>query len=82
MNGTDVGMVQSGGGPGFALEARQRLRVSGDFVRQELQGDKAVQARVLSLEHHTHAACPELLKKVVMRDGLTDEKRCRGHKGC
>ncbi len=43
VDGADVGMVQSGGGLRFALEARQRLGIFSNLVGQELEGDKAMQ---------------------------------------
>ncbi len=68
----DVGMVQRGSGLRFALEAGEGLRVFGNVVGQELQGDEAVQLHVLSLVDHTHAAAAELLDDAVVRDGLAD----------
>ena len=44
VNGADIRMVQSGGSFGFALEAAESLRVFGDIVGQELEGDEAVQS--------------------------------------
>ena len=41
MDGADVGMIQGRGGLGFALEAGERLRVSGDILGKELESDKA-----------------------------------------
>ena len=41
VDGADVGMVQGGGGFGFALEAGEGLRVFGDFVGEEFQGHEA-----------------------------------------
>jgi len=35
VDGADVGMVEGGGGFGFALEAGESLRVFGDFVGEE-----------------------------------------------
>ncbi len=39
----DVGMIQRRGRLRFALEAVQRLRVSGDVFGQELESDKAME---------------------------------------
>ena len=72
VNGADVGMVQGRGGLGFALKTGQSLRVSGDFLGQELQGHKAVQPGVLGLVDHTHPATAQLLDDAVVRDGLAD----------
>ena len=43
VNCADVGVVQCGRGLCFTLKAGQRLRVSGDFIGQEFQGDKSAQ---------------------------------------
>ena len=75
VDGADIGMVQSGGRPGLALEAVQGLRVLGNIFRQELQSDKAVQPGVFGLVNHAHAAATELLDDAVMRDGLADHWR-------
>jgi hypothetical protein len=48
------------------------LRVLSNLVRQELQGDKAVQLYVLSLIDHTHPAATKLLDDPVVRDGLAN----------
>jgi hypothetical protein len=68
-------MVQGRGGLRFALKAGQRLRVSGDFIGQELEGNKSVQPGVLGLLDHTHPAAAELFDDAVVRDGLTDQRR-------
>jgi len=56
-----------------ALETGQRLGVSRNFRRQELQGDKSMQPRVLGLVDHTHPAAAQLLDDAVVRDGLADQ---------
>ena len=72
IDGADVGMVQGRGRLSLSLEAGQCLRISGHFIRQKLQGDKAVQADVLSLVDHTHATTAEFLDDAVMRDDRAD----------
>jgi hypothetical protein len=52
----DVGVIQCGGSLGFALKARQRLWVSGNFIGKELEGDEAMQPRVFGFVDHTHPA--------------------------
>ena len=41
VDGTDVGMIQGRRGTSFPAEAFERLRVSGNILRQELQGNEA-----------------------------------------
>jgi hypothetical protein len=50
------------------------LRISGNVVRQELEGDKATEVYVLRLLDHTHAAA-HFLDNAVMRNGLTDQEK-------
>jgi serine/threonine protein kinase len=52
-----------------ALETGQCLRVAGNVLRQELEGNKAPKASVLSLIDHAHTAAAELLDDPVMGDG-------------
>ena len=75
IDGADVGVVQSGCGLGFALEAGEGLRVVGNSFGQELQRDEAMQAHVFSLVDHPHSATAEFLHDPVMRDGLSDHWR-------
>src|SRR5271157_2100 len=64
--------VRSRGGLSLPLEAGQCVGGFCDFSRQKLQGDKAVQAYVLSLVDDAHAPAAELLDDAVMRDDLVD----------
>ena len=49
VNRADVGMVQSGSGPGLTTKPLQRLRITRNFVRQKLQGDKPSEPTVPAL---------------------------------
>ncbi len=73
VDGADVGMIQRGSGLGFTFEAGQGLRIIGNVVREELQGDKAVQFYVFGFVDHTHASAAEFLDDAVVRDGLADQ---------
>src|SRR4029077_9563683 len=66
-------MVERGSGLRFTLEAAQRVRIAADFVGQEFQRHEAVQARILGLVNHTHAAAAEFFENAVMRNGLPDQ---------
>src|SRR5580700_180806 len=68
----DVGMIEGGCSLRLTLEAGQSLRIFGNLVRQELQGDKAVQLYVLGLVDHTHPATAEFLDNAIVRDSLAD----------
>ena len=72
VNGADVGMIQGGCRLGFALETGQGLRVAGNFRGQKFECDETVQAGVLGLVNHTHAATAQLLENAVVRNSLAD----------
>ncbi len=74
VDGAYVGVIQGGGGEGFALEALDGLRVGGDILRQELQGHAAAEARIFSAEDDAHAAAAEFLQDAIVRAGHSDEK--------
>ena len=74
VNRADVGMIECRSGLRFSLKAAQGLRVLGDVVGQEFQGDVAVQPGVLGFIHHTHATYAESFKDVEVRNGLSDER--------
>ena len=68
----DIGVVGRGR-LSFSLETSQCLGVSGDLVRQELEGNKAMQRSVLSLLNDSRPAAAELLDYAVVRDGLAEQ---------
>src|SRR5579859_4413485 len=72
IEGTDVGMVQGGGGAGLALKALERLRIARKIFRKKFERDVAAQASVLGLVNDAHAACAQLGENAVVRDGLAD----------
>jgi hypothetical protein len=74
VNGANVGMVQGRSGLRLTLEASEGLRILGDLIGQELQGDKAVQFYILSLVNHTHPATAQPLDDAVVRDCLADHR--------
>jgi hypothetical protein len=59
---------------GFALKSLQRNGLSDQIVRQELQGNVAVQLEVFGLIHHTHPATAEFFDDAVVRDGGADHE--------
>lgn len=74
MDGANVGVIQSGRGFGFALEAGESLSVSGNIFGEELESDEAMEAGVLGLVHDAHASATEFFENEVVRDGLSDER--------
>src|SRR5271163_5054149 len=75
MDGADIRMVQGGRCLSLTLKAAQGLRVFGDVVGKELEGNETMQASVLSLVHDAHAAPTQFLDDAVVRDGLADHWR-------
>ena len=75
----DVGVVQGRGGARLAPETTESLGVVNHIVRQEFQGDEAVEFGVFGFVDHTHAAAAELLNDAIVRDGLADHAQaCYG----
>jgi hypothetical protein len=72
VNGADILMIQGRCGAGFAAEPLDRLRVSGDVVRQEFQGDIATEAGVFGFINHAHSTAAKFFGDAVMRDGATN----------
>jgi len=72
VDGADVGMVQRGCGLGLAAKALERLRVLGQIVGKELEGNKTSEARIFGFVDHPHTAAAQLLDDAIVRDGLAD----------
>ena len=51
--------AQGGEGPGFALEPLPQLGISADVFGQDLDGDRAVEARVAGCVDFAHAPCTD-----------------------
>ena len=79
VDGADVGMVQRGGGAGFAFEAFQRLGVVGDVFREEFEGDEAAQAGIFGFVDYAHATAAEFFDDAIVRNGLAGQRRRVGH---
>ena len=56
VDGTNVGMIQSGSRPRFALEPFQGRSIGGESIGQELQGNVPPQSQVLGPVDDAHAA--------------------------
>ena len=55
MNLRDVRMIERGQRLRFAREAGESIMIGGERVRQDLQGDVAIELRVASAIHLAHA---------------------------
>jgi hypothetical protein len=77
--GIDLALTAGGRGLSLPLKTGQRLRVSRNLGRKELEGYEAMQPCVLRFIDHTHPATTELLDDAVVRNGLADHLReCYG----
>jgi len=81
VNCADVGMVEGGGCASFTPETFQSLRITGNVVGQELQGDEAAKLGVLGLLDHTHPAAAQLLQDAIVRNGLAQQEKRRSDLG-
>ena len=59
VDGEDVGVVQSGDGPGLLLEAAETVGVGGDLGAENLDRDPTPEPRVTGAVDLPHAAGPE-----------------------
>src|SRR6266480_2485606 len=67
-------MIQSRRRFGFAPKSLQRLAVSGQVFRKELESNKPVEASIFSLVDHTHPASAKPFHDAVVGDGLPDQR--------
>src|ERR1700676_2335609 len=65
-------MIQCGRSFGFALKTGKCLGVAGNFIRQELEGDKTMEPCVLGLIDYPHSAATQRLDNAVVRNGFAD----------
>jgi hypothetical protein len=55
----DIRVIQRRDGASFAIEALFRFRILRKMVRQDLDGNGAIEARIQRAVHLTHSACAE-----------------------
>jgi len=77
VDGAEVGVAQAGGGPGFVQESGLALLGAHDPGREELQGNDAVELRVVGAVDHSHPPLTELREDGIVGDGLTDHRHGR-----
>ena len=73
VDGADVGVVERRCGAGLALKTAQRLGITRQFSRDELERNGTVQAQILGLVHHAHAAAAEPRDDAVVRERPADQ---------
>src|SRR5207249_10544737 len=74
-DGADGGKVQGGCGARLAMETRQSLAVSGDFLGKELQRDKAPELAVLSLIDDAHPTAAQPFSDAIVGYDLCNHER-------
>ena len=74
VNGCDVGVVKEGSRLSFAKEASLLVLIAKRIRREELEGDTALEARVLGLVDDAHAAFAGHPGNLVVGDGAADHK--------
>ncbi len=79
VDGADIGMIEGGGGFGFAAEAFESLRIVGEGFRKKLESHKAIEECVLRFVDDAHSAPAESFEDAEVRDGLSDERVWVGH---
>lgn len=79
VDGDDVGMVERGDELRLGHEPGLDGRVGGKSARQLLDGDPPPKGSVLTLEHDTPRAPPDLLAQVVARKGVGDQPAVQRH---
>src|SRR5690348_7858320 len=80
VDGDDVRMVESGGGPSFLSKAPLALEVDHLCGRQKFECHEAVQTRVAGLPHDPHPTRSYLLDYAVMGNRVTGERTRVAHK--
>jgi hypothetical protein len=64
-------MVKDAGGAGLFEKAAFLSGVDESRWRETFEGDRPVEQKILCLAHNSHCAGAEVLKDLVVRDGLS-----------
>src|SRR5580704_1959281 len=75
IDGADIGVIERGGGAGFAAKAFEYLLVPGQVFGEKLERNKAAQARVLRPVNHAHSTTAKLLHNAVVRESRVNHCR-------
>ena len=70
----DVGVIEAGGGPGFALKALQGHGIANQFGGKELQSDASAQPQIQGAIDDSHAAATQLFFDPVVRNSLAQHR--------
>src|SRR5258708_37749087 len=75
MNGANTGMIEGGGGAGFAEKAFERLRIAARVFGEEFQRDAPAELGVFGFVDDTHTAAAKLAEDAVVGDGFVEHGR-------
>lgn len=76
VNRDDVGMVEGGEGFGLGLEAAREGFIGGEGLREELEGDEAVEGFLTAFVNGPHAASPDECNDFKIRESRGDLIEC------
>ena len=79
VDGADVGMIECGGGLGFALEAGEGTGVVADIFGKKFQRYVPMKAIVFGFVDDAHAAGAEAFENAIVGERLADEFVGAGH---
>src|SRR5262249_31931572 len=72
-----VRMIEACYGRGFTVEARSTIRIAGDVLTKNLNGDDAIDARVSGFVDLAHPACAEQMDDFVRAESRSRRERHR-----
>jgi hypothetical protein len=74
VDGADAGVVEGGGGVGFAAKTFKGVRIVRHVRREKFQGDEAVEAGVRGFVDFTHSSGAEFLDDVEVSNGAVNHE--------
>ena len=82
INRADVRVIERGSRLRFSAEPFECLRVVDHIFGKELEGDEAMEPRVLGFVNHTHSTAAELLDDAVVRNRPAKNGGGINHRQC
>ena len=78
VNGADIGVIQRGGGAGFALEAFEGWRIGGHAFGQKFESYAAAEIGVFGFVDHAHAATAKFFLDAIVGNSLSVHRVRKG----
>jgi hypothetical protein len=79
VDGADVGVIERGGGAGFAAKTFKGLRILGGFAGEKFEGDEAAELDVFGFVDDAHASATNAFEDAVTGQGSAKERIDLGH---